>query len=344
MTTTTERFSDAPAFEDAIRAAATHHGILPDLVRKDYWVTRVLRALATDENHEGRVLFKGGTSLSKGWQLIDRFSEDVDLLLTGPAYGPAPTSAKERARRFKALRHRIEEETPLRLPRQEQLTRDEWNFHYLRGDFHCNLRYPLPGRLTSTASPNTDWLLVEAGFRGGVQPHARRELTSMVAEFIATQPEASAALHPYAADLAPFEMDLLKPERTFAEKLLGLHCDMIDGVEGAARVRTRHYYDIARLFERSADVRACIASGGLMPLIAEAVEVSNRYWNAGVDADSLDIRASPALGPTAAQVGVLTASFGREQNLYYRESPSFADILDTLREIRDALPDGHRSE
>ena len=37
---------EAPEFEDAVRAAAEYHGILPDLVRKDYWVTRVLRAVA----------------------------------------------------------------------------------------------------------------------------------------------------------------------------------------------------------------------------------------------------------------------------------------------------------
>lgn len=77
MTNGAAQLSDAPEFEDAIRSAAIHHGILPDLVRKDYWVTRVLQALATDLDHEGRVLFRGGTSLSKGWQLIDRISEDV---------------------------------------------------------------------------------------------------------------------------------------------------------------------------------------------------------------------------------------------------------------------------
>ncbi len=55
-----------------------------------------------------------------------------------------------------------------------------------------------------------------------------------MAEFLDTQPEVRAELATiYAADLAPFEMDLLKPERTFAEKLLALHVDMSNGVEGA---------------------------------------------------------------------------------------------------------------
>jgi hypothetical protein len=250
--------AEAPEFEDAVRAAAEYHGLLPDLVRKDYWVTRVLRAIATDPAQQGRVVFKGGTSLSKGWRLIDRFSEDVDLLLTGPAYGPMPERAKDRERQFKALRASIEAQTPLRLPEQKTLTRDEWNFLYFRGDFHCNIRYALPGRRASRGGLHTDWLLVESGFRGGAQPHAIRPLTSLVAEFLETQPAARAALEPYAADLTPFTMDLLKPERTFVEKLLGLHAEMLKGEEGARAVSTRNYYDVAQLFTRSEDVRGAV--------------------------------------------------------------------------------------
>jgi predicted nucleotidyltransferase component of viral defense system len=82
------RLADDADFLDIVRAAAEYHGVIPSLALKDYWVTRVLRAIAGDAELQGRVLFKGGTSLSKGWGLIERFSEDVDLLLTGPGYGP----------------------------------------------------------------------------------------------------------------------------------------------------------------------------------------------------------------------------------------------------------------
>jgi predicted nucleotidyltransferase component of viral defense system len=104
--------ADAPEFQDVVSAAADFHGLLPDLVRKDYWVTRVLRALAGDPAQQGRVLFKGGTSLSKGWRLIDRFSEDIDLLLTGPEFGAMPSSRGARERQFKGIRARIETTTP----------------------------------------------------------------------------------------------------------------------------------------------------------------------------------------------------------------------------------------
>ncbi len=98
--------ADFPEFTDLVRAAAAHHGLLPALVLKDYWVTRVLRAVAEDPAQRGRVLFKGGTSLSKGWRLIHRFSEDIDLLLTGSGFGPMPATTGARERHFKALRAR----------------------------------------------------------------------------------------------------------------------------------------------------------------------------------------------------------------------------------------------
>ena len=330
--------ADAPEFEDAVRAAADYHGMLPDLVRKDYWVTRVLRAIAADAAHSGQVLFKGGTSLSKGWRLIDRFSEDIDLLLTGPAFGPPPQSKKARERQFRALQARVEAETPLRLPDKEALSEDLWRFYYFRGSYHCNIRYPLPGHRANPIGPNTDWLLVESGFRGGVQPHARRPLSSLIAEFVERQPAAiSTRLEEFSTDLESFEMNLLKPERTFAEKLLGLHEKMLKGDDGARDVRTRHYYDLAQLYRRSEDVRECLASGAFLPLVREAVEVSNTYWSAGLDADTLDLRRSPALQPTSTQVRLLKSSYEGERALYYRDTVAFDEILAVMRAISDVL-------
>ena len=67
---------DAADFDDLLRIVASGRGIAPCLVEKDYWVTHALWAL----HHQGfDVWFKGGTSLSKGFGLIERFSEDLDL-------------------------------------------------------------------------------------------------------------------------------------------------------------------------------------------------------------------------------------------------------------------------
>lgn len=82
---------DAKDFDELILAVATARRILPALVEKDYWVTHTLWAL----HRTGLdIWFKGGTALSKGYGIIDRFSEDVDLCIKpGTVEGlPAVTS------------------------------------------------------------------------------------------------------------------------------------------------------------------------------------------------------------------------------------------------------------
>ena len=329
--------ADAPDFPDLVREAAVLHGILPALVLKDYWVTRVLRAIATDPAQRGRVLFKGGTSLSKGWRIIDRFSEDIDLLLTGPSFGPAPATKGDRERHFKAIKARVEDQTPLRLPEQSSISAEDWRFLYLRSDFHCNVRYPLPDRTARRSGSSQEWLLLEMGYRGGANPHAQRPITSLAAEVLETRRDAAAAFASYASDLEPFPMDLLKPERTFAEKLLLLHGNMNEGIEGARRVATRHYYDIVRLAERSEEVQASLERGEVQELLRDAARVSNEFFGTAFDAEELDLARSPALSPSPEQQRVLRASFEQERELYYRDPLSFDEILQRLGPLQDAL-------
>jgi predicted nucleotidyltransferase component of viral defense system len=73
---------ESPDFYDAIVAATEHFkdsGFTEQLIEKDYYVTEALRIIAAQWPQQ--VVFKGGTSLSKGWKLINRFSEDLDLFL-----------------------------------------------------------------------------------------------------------------------------------------------------------------------------------------------------------------------------------------------------------------------
>ena len=67
---------DDPDFDDLVRIVASKRSLSPGLVEKDYWVTHTLWALRAGGFE---VWFKGGTSLSKGFGLIERFSEDLDL-------------------------------------------------------------------------------------------------------------------------------------------------------------------------------------------------------------------------------------------------------------------------
>ena len=73
------RFRDLVEFGPTLDAAAERIGISPTAVEKDYWVSEVLRVLARDFG--AAFIFKGGTSLSKGCRIVERFSEDIDVLV-----------------------------------------------------------------------------------------------------------------------------------------------------------------------------------------------------------------------------------------------------------------------
>ena len=95
-----------PDFEQAIIQAAEHfrqQGLRAAIIEKDYYVTEALRSVATANaakvavagsgssdtaNISNTIIFKGGTSLSKGWNLIARFSEDIDIFLDPLALNP----------------------------------------------------------------------------------------------------------------------------------------------------------------------------------------------------------------------------------------------------------------
>ena len=81
--------SDKEAFKEIIALAAEHFGYEQSHVEKDYWVSKILRDISMSE-YADKTYFKGGTSLSKAYGLIERFSEDLDLFVfTGDKARPS---------------------------------------------------------------------------------------------------------------------------------------------------------------------------------------------------------------------------------------------------------------
>jgi predicted nucleotidyltransferase component of viral defense system len=101
------RLFEHPDFEQAVLQAAEHfrgQGLRPSLIEKDYYVTEALRIIA--DRAGDKIIFKGGTSLSKGWNLIQRFSEDIDIFLDPLAFTP-PLGKKGIDRELRKLRDAI---------------------------------------------------------------------------------------------------------------------------------------------------------------------------------------------------------------------------------------------
>src|SRR5581483_6738037 len=80
------RLFEHDEFDQAVIRAAQFFNVSEQFVEKDYYVTEILRIIG-DELGE-KAMFKGGTSLSKGWKLINRFSEDIDLFVDRDKFEP----------------------------------------------------------------------------------------------------------------------------------------------------------------------------------------------------------------------------------------------------------------
>ena len=94
-------------FDQAILQAAEHfrhRGLRPAIIEKDYYVTEALRIIAATAGD--KIIFKGGTSLAKGWNLIQRFSEDIDIFLDPMAFKP-PLGKRAIDREAKKLRDAV---------------------------------------------------------------------------------------------------------------------------------------------------------------------------------------------------------------------------------------------
>ena len=239
---------------DAFTAASRRLGTAPDYVEKDFWVCLVLDLLfnALPEDHP-KLLFKGGTSLSKAFGLIRRFSEDIDLVVHRDALGFAggrdPTAAdglsnKKRNALFAELAQACG--------------------GYVRVDLNDALAASI-GAMADGCNvvPDEDdgqTLLVEYAslYPGGGDLYVSPRVKIEAGARSALDPGTTRAVTPYVAGELPdwpFRVEnvaTLAPERTFWEKLLilhGLHCGYRDsGRLPADKDRiSRHYYDAAMI-------------------------------------------------------------------------------------------------
>ena len=153
------------------------------------------------------MIFKGGTSLSKGWNLIQRFSEDIDIFLDPTAFTP-PLGKKAIDRELKRLRQTIENHPALKYVDAESQT---------IGGFGRNDRFEYRQRFAGTGDIRNR-VFVEAGTASGREPTERIRLQSYVGQFLK---DTGVTLG--AEDEGPFEMRLLHFRRTFVEKMFAIH-------------------------------------------------------------------------------------------------------------------------
>ncbi len=307
---------------DAVAVAATRvekvTGIPMAHVEKDFWVTEALRGVAHHSEITGvSVVFKGGTSLSKAFGLIRRFSEDVDIIVILPGH-----STGQDDRLIKGFVAAAEASTGL------ASTVDPGTA--TKGVKRTvTLNYPTD----AAHGPLRSGVLLELGTRGGAMPTMQRQVSSLLVEH---GPAAGIELD--FAEAEPMTMHVLAPVRTLVEKLMLLHHAASIGDASEQQRLARHYYDLWCLLGDDETIAALADS----PADVLAREVKTFTYASGLGGTSRPadgFAASPAFDPP--NTGAARSAFESivlDQLLWPgAPRPSFEDCCHLVRFHADLL-------
>ena len=311
-------------FEQSIIRAAEHfraRGLRPAIIEKDYYVTEALRILA---GRGDRIIFKGGTSLAKGWNLIQRFSEDIDIFLDPEAFQPA-LGKNAIDRELKKLRDVVGKHPALTFIKGESQT---------IGGFGRNDRFSYR-QLFAGAGEVANRVLVEAGTASGREPTVTVELRSYLSQFLQ---ETGFSLG--AEDEGSFPMRLLHFRRTFVEKLFAIHgkVELLKRDRQPLGTYARHYHDLHQLAGRD-EVRAMLASDEYAAIKADYDRISRAHFpRSYFSPEGMSFARSDALFPPAQLSATISAEYeGQCRLLCYGPYPTWPEIKARFEQLRDLL-------
>jgi Nucleotidyl transferase AbiEii toxin, Type IV TA system len=319
------RLFEHPDFEQAVLRAAEHfraQSLRPAIIEKDYFVTEALRIIA--DTAGDKVIFKGGTSLAKGWNLIQRFSEDIDLFLDPLAFQP-PLGKKAIDRELKKLRDTVAEHSDLTFVPNESRT---------IGGFGRSDRYSYPQRFGGPGEV-ANRVLLEAGTASGREPTALVELQSYLGQFLA---ETGASLG--TVDEGRFPMRLLHYRRTFVEKMFAIH-SKIELFKREAQPLggyARHYYDLFQLAAEP-EVLAMLQSAEYAAIKADYDAISRIHFpKSYFYPEEMSFARSDALFPPDDLAAAIRAEYESQCRLLcYGPFPEWVKVQERLLELRSLL-------
>lgn len=176
-------FRDLDEFGPTLDAAAERLGISATAVEKDYWVSQVLRVLV--DGFRGDFIFKGGTSLSKAYRIVERFSEDIDVLVLPGERGRGTTDKLMKDMGASAAAGIGGEASPVGGAETGR---------------HRSYEVTYPAIREATPLLRTT-VLLEMGVRGGHHPHEPAAISCLLGDVLASE---GTDLGEF-ADLEPFE-------------------------------------------------------------------------------------------------------------------------------------------
>lgn len=323
----------------AIAQAATERGIDPVIMEKDFWVCWLLALMFAQPELAPHVVFKGGTSLSKVFHAIDRFSEDIDLSLTlefveaDPDAFTGLTSRTKRDRAMATMQGLCATKTEsVVLPLLETRIREQlgappeasWlSYETEQGSGYPVLYFQYPTSLVS----GFDYFL----------RNVKLELGSLTDQ----QPTGRYAIRPWLADTFPAlfgdwecEVTALEVARSFWEKATILHAEYYRPLDQPTPVRySRHHADTARLLDHP-EATTFVADRDLCERVATWKETMfARAWAQYGLARHGTLR----LVPPPARRADLAADYAAMRPMFLVDPPPLEQVLARLEAAEETI-------
>ncbi len=318
--------------------AAANLNIMPQLIEKDFWVCWILKILFSLPETGTHLTFKGGTSLSKCYNVIKRFSEDIDISIE--------RSFLSRVKVIEPDKHKSNKENQKRLKELQAVCRLKINEVIVPG---------LKQAITAALPDKSEWNLVpdEAAPDGQTVlftfPHAMISTmesyvqSSVKIEFGARAdhwPVETAEIVPYIVNVPGarvvegVSVRVLAAERTFWEKATILHMIYHRPREKNVPPRmSRHYYDIYAMAD-SPIYKKALENISLLKNVADHKTLFFRDNKAHYEeAASSDLR----LLPREDQMSALKNDYRQMQQMFFEEPPAFDRIIEKLRGVEKEI-------
>ena len=302
-------------------------------IEKDLWVTQVLHALFSLDVSD-KLIFKGGTSLSKAWGLIDRFSEDIDLAID-PLFLGAPDgdpTKKQIKKLRKASSLFVAEVLAQKLSeRFAEMGLANWLTVEAQPNGEGDNTYPEPRQLYVRYKSVYEGLVgylrsdivVEVSARSLLEPVAEADIHSMLSEEIGLM------------DLSPVPVVTAVPGKTMVEKMFLLHelFSVKDHGMKADR-KSRHLYDLYRMMDKSFADKT-LHDDTLWEAIRHHREIFTSVN--GIDYTP-DVRKRMVLVPRADIIDCWKRNYENMRDaMIYGEKPTWEQLMDAMERLQRSV-------
>jgi hypothetical protein len=313
-----------PLFRDAVRVTAQQMNIPPEFVEKDYWVTYALYTIFNNEIGKDTV-FKGGTALSKCYNMIERFSEDIDLVVLRRE-GETDSKLKAKLKAVSTIVESVLPEVPIEgITHKMGMNRKTAHAYSkeFKGDY---------GQVR-------DVIILESTWLGYYEPYTTKSIVSFVGKMMLDNKQSDIAKE---NGLLPFDLLALEPIRTICEKIMSLvRFSYGENPIDDLKKKIRHTYDLHQLLKQDEFLKFFQSTDFNEVLLKVANDDvasfrNNNKWLNYHPSEALIFKDLENVWNE-----LKTIYNGDFKNLVYGELPKEEAILETLKKIQERLLSVH---